>query len=290
MKWRNARQSGNIEDRRGQPGRRMAGLPLPTGGKGGLLGLVLIVGISLLLGINPLQVLGGLQGGLEGGAPQEQTAAPVDAQAEQPQVEFVSRVLGDTEDTWGQIMPGYAPATLVLYRAATPTACGQGAASAGPFYCPGDRKVYLDLTFLDELQRRYSAPGDFAAAYVIAHEVGHHVQTISGIASQVRQAQQRADEREANALQVRMELQADCYAGVWAHHAQGRNLLEAGDVQEAMGAAAAVGDDTLQKQATGRVVPDAFTHGSAEQRQRWFMAGYRDGTPNACDTFAARTL
>lgn len=286
MKWRDARQSDNIEDRRGQPGRRMAGLPLPVGGKGGLLGLVVIIGISLLLGVNPLQVLGGL----EGAAPQGQAGPPVDAQAEQPQVEFVSRVLGDTEDTWGQILPGYQPATLVLYRAATPTACGQGAASAGPFYCPGDRKVYLDLSFLEELQGRFGAPGDFAAAYVIAHEVGHHVQTLTGASGKIRQAQQSAGERAANALQVRMELQADCYAGVWAYHAQGRRLLEAGDVQEAMGAAAAVGDDTLQKQATGRVVPDAFTHGSAAQRQRWFMAGYQAGDPQACDTFSAKAL
>lgn len=284
MKWRNARQSDNIEDRRGQPGRRMAGLPL--GGKGGLLGLVVIIGISMLLGVNPLQVLSGL----EGAASQDVAAPPVDAQAEQPQVEFASRVLGDTEDVWGQILPSYQPATLVLYRAQTPTACGPGAASAGPFYCPGDRKVYLDLSFLEELQSRFGAPGDFAAAYVIAHEVGHHVQTLTGISGKVRQAQQGADERTANVLQVRMELQADCYAGVWAHHAEGRNLLEAGDVQEAMGAAAAVGDDTLQKQATGRVVPDAFTHGSAAQRQRWFMAGYQNGNPNACDTFAARAL
>jgi predicted metalloprotease len=215
--------------------------------------------------------------------------------ADDPQARFVAKVLGDTEDTWQVIFREhanrpYVPPRLVLYSGATPTACGTGRAAMGPFYCPADSKVYLDMAFFEEMRRRFQAPGDFAQAYVIAHEVGHHVQHLLGISDRVH-ALQRDDPRQANALSVRLELQADCFAGLWAKQADSaRHILEAGDVDEALNAASAIGDDRLQKQSQGYVVPDAFTHGTSAQRVRWFKRGLEGGDPRHCDTFSARTL
>jgi predicted metalloprotease len=204
-------------------------------------------------------------------------------------------VLADTEDTWGAIFAAggqtYEPPTLVLFSGAVQSACGFAQAAVGPFYCPGDRKVYIDLSFYQELQSRFGAPGDFAKAYVVAHEVGHHVQTLLGISERNMAARQRASEAEANALSVRQELQADCFAGIWAHNAdRSRQLLEAGDIEQGLNAAAAVGDDRMQKQSRGYVSPESFTHGSSEQRVRWFKRGFEAGTMDACDTFASRNL
>jgi predicted metalloprotease len=230
------------------------------------------------------QIVGGI------GQPQVQQSEPRELTQQEKQLsEFVAVVLADTEDVWNKLFQqsglAYQEPTLVLYTDATPTACGTGQAAAGPFYCPGDQKLYLDLNFLGEMQRM-GATGDFALAYVIAHEVGHHVQTLLGTADQVRQAQARAGQVEANQIQVAMELQADCFAGVWANHAERqRQVLEDGDLEEGIRAAAAVGDDTLQRQAGRRVVPEAFTHGSAEQRMQWLKQGLRSGDPDACNTF-----
>jgi hypothetical protein len=209
--------------------------------------------------------------------------------------ELTGVVLADTEETWNALLPkygvNYVEPKLVLYSGMTPSACGTGQAAMGPFYCPLDQKVYIDTSFFDDLSQRFGAPGDFAQAYVIAHEVGHHVQNLAGTAEKVRAAQQRMSQADANALSVRMELQADCYAGVWAHNAaRSRQLLEAGDIEEGLRAASAIGDDRLQRQAQGRVVPDAFTHGSSEQRVRWFKRGLETGDPLACDTFGAAQL
>jgi predicted metalloprotease len=215
--------------------------------------------------------------------------APVSDAREEPAVRFLSAVLDSTQDFWERTLPTmgvqYQRARLVLFRDATQTACGFGESAAGPFYCPGDGKVYLDLSFLEELKSRFGAPGDFAQAYVLAHEIGHHVQNLTGTSAQVHRAQQR-DRESANALSVRLELQADCYAGVWGHLAAQQGLLDPGDVEEGLGAAAAVGDDRIQKQATGRVSPESWTHGSSEQRMQWFTRGFESGRPDACDTFA----
>lgn len=292
MKWQDGRRSDNVEDRRGDARPRLAGFPA-GGGKLGGFGMIVVVILALLFGFDPSALLGGLQGGA---LPQSQERAgpqpPAVSSPEEEQLKaFVSVVLGETETVWDAIFAAsgerYPPPTLVLYRDSTPTACGMGAAAAGPFYCPGDRKVYLDLSFIGQLQREFKAPGDFAVAYVIAHEVGHHIQTITGTERQVRAAQQRAGSKaEANAVQVAMELQADCFAGLWAHHAQKqRQILEPGDIEEAMRAAEAVGDDTIMKRTQGYVVPDAFTHGSADQRKAWFMRGFETGSYAACDTF-----
>jgi predicted metalloprotease len=251
--------------------------------------IALIVGV---MGGDPIRTFLALTGG--GQAPVE-TSAPVDSPEEAAEVDFVSVVLADTEDTWtplfAQMQQSYAAPQLVLFRDGVTSACGFADTAVGPFYCPGDRRVYLDLSFFDELHNRFGAPGDFAQAYVIAHEVGHHVQTLTGVSSRVHQQQQRLGEAEANALSVRLELQADCYAGVWAHHAErSRDLLETGDIEEGLRAANAIGDDTLQRNAGRRVSPDSFTHGSAEQRQRWFQTGFDSGSVQACDTFAAAAL
>lgn len=268
------------------------------GGGGGLGGLLPLLFMGKGLGLGGLVIVailffvfGGLGGG---GAPQ----APVGQQVGQPApadaaaAQFSARVLETTETTWSKIFAAegqdYPEPTLVLYDGSGQSGCGAAQSAMGPFYCPADRKVYLDTSFFNELSQRFGAPGDFAEAYVIAHEVGHHVQTVTGIADSVRKAQAQAGEREANALQVRMELQADCYAGLWGRDNSDR--LEPGDVEEAMRAAEAIGDDTLQKQSQGRVVPDSFTHGSSAQRMRWFMTGYEQGSVAACDTFAAKTL
>ncbi len=296
MRLDDERESSNIEDRRGQGGGGRGGglgglAGLIGGGRGGIGGLVIVVIIALVLGVNPLTLLSG-----GGGTPQprEQIGQPAPALAPRTDMDrFVARVLATTEDSWAEqfrseVGQAYPPPTLVLFSGSVDSACGSASSAMGPFYCPGDRKVYLDQSFFDELARRFGAPGDFAAAYVIAHEVGHHVQTVLGISEQVRGAQGRASKTQGNALQVKMELQADCLAGVWA--SAHRDLLEPGDIDEAMQAATAIGDDTLQKAAQGYVVPESFTHGSSAQRRQWFTNGYQGRTIASCDTFAARTL
>ena len=315
MLWKGRRQSSNIEDRRGAGGGMggMGGMRFPggLGGMGGggsrmrggglgIGGIIILFIIAWILGINPLTLLsgGGLDtGGYSGNAVEEQTAGGSSLSSPQQEElkEFVAVVLADTEDTWHQLLPAvgadYREPKLVLFSGGAQSGCGFAQSAVGPFYCPADEKVYLDLEFFDELSQRFGAPGDFAQAYVIAHEVGHHVQTVLGIEEQMRQTRQGMSETESNALSVRVELQADCISGVWANHAhQERGLIEAGDIQEALGAASAVGDDTLQKRSSGRVVPDSFTHGSAEQRVRWFETGYRSGKIDACDTFSAKSL
>lgn len=282
------RRSGNVEDRRGESGRRM-----PFGRGGGIgIGTVVLALAAWYFGIDPNIVL---QGAGQLQQPQPEAGPAAAPPASDQQAQFVAMVLGDTEDTWNTIFAAggkqYREPKLVLFSGAYPTACGMGDAAMGPFYCPGDQKVYIDLSFYEQLQSRFQAPGDFAQAYVIAHEVGHHVQNLLGIADQVQQARQRGSEAEGNALSVRLELQADCFAGLWANHADSaRQVLEQGDVEEALRAATAIGDDTLQKQARGRVVPESFTHGSAEQRVRWFRRGLEKGDIASCDTFAAATL
>jgi len=298
MRWGDFRRSDNVEDR-GDDGSSGGGMP---GGGIRLTGgvVVVVVVASLLFGVNPLEMLAMLSG--DGGpAPQpqqQQAPAPGYGPAPKPAVrdeskEMVARVLGDTEDVWGAVFKAqgarYDAPKLVLFRGATQSACGRASTAVGPFYCPGDREVYLDTAFFNELNRRFGAPGDFAQAYVVAHEVGHHVQNLMGIMGQFDKAAQRTDARGRNALSVRLELQADCFAGVWGHFAQKRNLLEPGDVDEGLRAAAAVGDDSIQRAAQGRVVPESFTHGSAEQRKHWFGVGLESGDVRKCDTFATRT-
>ena len=290
MKWEGNRESDNVEDRRGSGG----GFPLP-GGRGIGIGTILIALLGgWLLGINPLTLLGLLSGA--GGPPAQVQQAPAQRPpADDRLARFVSTVLADTEDVWHGVFRqaggSYQEPRLVLFRGATPTACGTGQAAMGPFYCPADQKVYIDLGFYETLQSRLGAPGDFAQAYVIAHEVGHHVQNLLGISAKVDQMRGRVSQAEYNRLSVRLELQADCFAGVWAHHAQNaRQILEQGDVEEAMNAAAQIGDDALQRSSGGAVVPESFTHGTSAQRQRWFHAGMQQGSLKACDTFAARAL
>ena len=291
MRWEGNRRSGNVEDRRAGGG----GL----GGFGGRsigIGTIVIALIGgAVLGVNPLTLLGILSGGGEQ-VTQQQGPAPAPP-ANDPMAQFVSTVLADTEDVWKQLFQQggatYREPKLVLFRGAVGTACGTGQSAMGPFYCPADQKVYIDLDFYETLKSRMGAPGDFAQAYVIAHEVGHHVQHILGITEKVERARAGGNRAEANAMSVRLELQADCFAGVWGHHAHSaRQILEQGDIEEAMNAAAKIGDDALQ-QASGRaVVPDSFTHGSSEQRQRWFATGFKTGSVQACDTFKvnARSL
>jgi predicted metalloprotease len=282
VRWDDLRESSNVEDARGSTGGGGRGLKLGIGGT--LLALV----ASYFLGIDPRVILG-----LVSAVPGQQSApTAIQGTPADEQGRFIAAVLGGTEDTWSAIFRAngltYVPPTLVLYRDQMPTACGTGSAAAGPFYCPLDRKVYLDLSFFQQLAQQFQAPGQFAQAYVIAHEVGHHVQNLLGIADKVRAAQQRAPEGQANQLSVRLELQADCFAGVWAKHTdQTKHILEAGDVDAAMRAAASVGDDTMQKRARGYVVPESFTHGSAAERTSWFKRGMTDGTIQGCDTFAA---
>jgi uncharacterized protein len=277
MKWtRGGRE--NIEDRRGQSG---------FGGRRGPIGigvvLVLLV-LSLLTGKNFLSLIDPGATGGGGGAPAE--SGPVTASPDEERlVDFMDFVLKDNQQTWSQLLGGrYQSTTLVLFRQATSTSCGYGQSASGPFYCPADGKVYLDLSFFDELHRRFGAPGDFAQAYVVAHEVGHHVQNLLGLERQVRQAQQQRPD-QANALSVAMELQADCYAGVWGHSVVRRGHLETGDVDEGLRAASSIGDDRLQRQSGGAVSPDSFTHGSSAQRVEWFRRGLESGDPGRCDTF-----
>jgi predicted metalloprotease len=301
MLWKGRRESSNVEDRRGMGG----GMRFPGGGGfgggrigGGGLGLggiVVLLIIAWALGINPLSLLSGDLGSTDYSEESEQasTGAPSSPQQEELK-HFVSVVLADTEDTWSDLLPQvgaqYRNPKLVLFSGGAQSACGFAQSAVGPFYCPADEKVYLDLDFFNELSQRFGAPGDFAGAYVIAHEVGHHVQKVLGIEEQVSQARANMTETQANALSVRVELQADCLAGVWANRAQKEGIIETGDIDEALGAASAVGDDTLQREATGHVMPDSFTHGSSEQRTRWFKTGFRSGDLNDCDTFGAKTL
>lgn len=306
MRWRASRRSQNIEDRRAAspnvrlptgfsggmdvPRRRWPG---PNGRRGGI-GLVVAVLAALYSGVDPGLLFAAVtteQPPSSGGP----AASASRSAAEQERAEFVAAVLADTEDTWhalfAEMDASYEEPTPVLFSGAVRSACGFGKAAVGSFYCPGDRKVYVDLAFYDELRTRFRAPGDLAQAYVIAHEIGHHVQTLLGIADQVRAAQSRAGPQEANALFVRQELQADCLAGIWAHHAdRTRQLLERGDVEEALNAAAVIGDDRIQRQTQGYVVPESFTHGSAAQRQRWFRRGWETGDLRGCDTFSTKAL
>ncbi len=296
MKWEGNRESDNVEDRRdeGGGGGGFGGGGLLGGRSIGIGTLVVALLGGWVLGINPLTLLGLLSG--QGGPPVQVQQAPAQRPpADDRLAKFVSTVLADTEDVWTGVFRQrggtYQAPRLVLFRGATRTACGQGQAAMGPFYCPGDQKVYIDLGFYETLKNRLGAPGDFAQAYVIAHEVGHHVQHLLGISGQVERMRGRVSQAEQNALSVRLELQADCLAGVWAHHADSaRQILERGDVAEAMNAAARIGDDALQRAAGGAVVPDSFTHGTSAQRQRWFDNGLKTGTVKSCDTFSARAL
>lgn len=284
MRWQGERESSNVEDRR-------AGGRLPGGRAGAGLGTVVIALVAAwFFGVDPRFVLGLLDGG--GPAPVQTQQQPAPAPTDE-MGRFASVVLASTEDSWRQVFAQagrqYRAPTLVLYRDRIGTACGLGAAAAGPFYCPGDQKLYIDLAFFELMRQRLGAGGDFAYAYVVAHEVGHHVQNLLGTMGQVQSARARAGEREANALSVRLELQADCYAGVWANHSQQtRRWLEQGDIEEGIAAAAAVGDDRLQRQMQGVVVPESFTHGTSAQRVQWFRSGFDSGEPARCDTFGTR--
>jgi len=289
MKWEDQRQSDNVEDRRDSGG----GGGFPIGGRHIGIGSVVIALLAgWIFGVNPLTVLGLLSGG-GGPAPVQQQAPAHRPPAGDRAAAFVSTVLADTEDVWGAVFKAsggqYVQPRLVLFRGSTPTACGGGDAAMGPFYCPGDRKVYIDLGFFDTLAQRLGAPGDFAQAYVVAHEVGHHVQNLLGVTGKVDAMRGRVSQAQQNALSVKVELQADCLAGVWAFHSQkGKGWLEAGDVEEALNAAAQIGDDTLQRNARGTVVPESFTHGSSAQRVAWFKRGVGSGSVKDCDTFAQR--
>ncbi|HRA22390.1 MAG TPA: neutral zinc metallopeptidase [Usitatibacteraceae bacterium] len=282
MKLDDQRESGNVEDRRGG-----------MGAKGTIgIGTIVIALIAWYFGIDPQAVLDVAQ---VAAPPEQRQEGPAQGAPRDEMSVFVSRVLASTEDTWEGVFreggSSYRAPKLVLFTGATPSACGTGRAAMGPFYCPGDEKVYIDLSFYRDLRDRFRAPGDFAQAYVIAHEVGHHVQKLLGISAKVDGMRGRMSEAQFNRLSVRTELQADCFAGVWAHRAQReRGLLEPGDLEEGLGAAAAIGDDRLQRQSGGSVVPDSFTHGSSAQRVRWFRTGFDGGSLKACDTFAAREL
>jgi hypothetical protein len=286
MRWEDLRRSDNVEDRRGRRAVRM-------GGGFGLGGLLLILLASFALGKNPLEILALLQDPGVGSVPAESGPAPAPP-AEDRNADFVRAVLGDTEDTWRRLFEqrggSYEDPRLVLFRGAVESACGFQSAAVGPFYCPPDSRVYLDLGFFQELSERFGAPGDFARAYVIAHEIGHHVQNLMGVSDQVNARRSRLGEEESNALSVRVELQADCLAGVWGHFAKQRNLVDMGDVRGALAAATAIGDDRIQMRSRGYVAPESFTHGSSEQRVRWFGVGMQSGDVDSCDTFRARSL
>ncbi|UGQ48239.1 KPN_02809 family neutral zinc metallopeptidase [Massilia endophytica] len=289
MRWRGNRESENIEDRRGSGGGGGFGL----GGKSiGIGGVIVALIVSWVFGINPSTVLS-LMGG--GGAPVQQQADTPTSKPQDEAGKFVSVVLADTEDTWtaqfkehGQ---AYQPPHLVLFERATGTACGTGQSATGPFYCPLDRKVYLDVSFFQELEKRFGVNGEFAQAYVVAHEIGHHVQKLTGVSDKVEASRKHSSSTMNNAMSVRVELQADCYAGVWANHAnRSRQILEQGDVEAALKAASAIGDDAIQAKTQGQVVPDSFTHGSSAQRVRWFRTGLESGSIEQCDTFDTDTL
>ena len=288
MKWDGNRTSDNVEDRRSGGG----GRPVFGGRSIGIGTIVIALLGGWALGINPLTILGLLSGGPPAQVQQAPAQRPP---ADDQMARFVSTVLADTEDVWTAIFSQgggrYQQPKLVLFRGATATACGTGQAAMGPFYCPADQKVYIDLGFYETLKNQLGAPGEFAQAYVIAHEVGHHVQNLLGISEKVDQQRGRVSQAQYNQLSVRLELQADCFAGVWANHAQSaRQILENGDIEAAMNAAAKIGDDALQKQSQGRVVPDSFTHGTSAQRVRWFNNGLQNGSVKGCDTFSTRSL
>jgi predicted metalloprotease len=300
-------ESSNLEDRRGEGGFGGGfggggfGGGIPVGGGGlfrGGLGLIGVVVLALIFGVDPLALLSGMSGGdTSNYAPTTQTSRTARPPAADPETHFVSRVLKSTEDVWTtafrEMGRQYREPKLVLFRDATRTQCGVGQAAMGPFYCPADERVYLDLGFFDELASRFHAPGQFPQAYVIAHEVGHHVQNLLGITNKVEQMRQSMSKRDANALSVRVELQADCFAGVWANRAdaeRGGKMIDDKDVEQALAAASAIGDDRLQRQTQGRIVPDSFTHGSSAQRTRWFRTGLDSGDPKRCDTFRAQQL
>jgi len=282
MKWKGRGQSKNVEDRRG---RSIGGLGIAGGG----IGLVVVIIITLMSGGNPGDILNNIQGG------NTNEAAPYEETDEEKELaDFVSVVLADTEAVWSEIFTDqgadYQEPAMVLYSGQVQSACGTAGASVGPFYCPGDYKLYIDLSFYDELQQKFNAPGDFAMAYVVAHEVGHHVQTLLGTNQKVNDLRGKLSEEEFNKYLIRLELQADYFAGVFAHYAEGQGYLEVGDIEEAINAASAVGDDNIQKKSQGYVVPESFTHGTSEQRMRWFKKGYESGTIEGGDTFNAKNL
>lgn len=283
MKWRRARRSSNVEDRRGLSG---------GGAKLGLGGLLVLIVVGLFMGRDLGEMLG-LVAQLDGGAP---SGAPATQPTQDEAAEFIAAILGETEDVWSALFAqqgaSHQTPRLVLFTDRVASACGSADAAVGPFYCPGDRKVYIDLSFFAEMERRLGGGGEFAEAYVIAHEVGHHVQTLTGVSQRIHEARRRGENVQGDGgLLVRQELQADCYAGVWAHHAQRRHdWLEPGEIEQALRTASAIGDDTLQRQTRGVIVPDSFSHGTAEQRVRWFRAGFEHGDPLRCDTFGASRL
>ncbi|SHM96157.1 KPN_02809 family neutral zinc metallopeptidase [Roseibium suaedae] len=293
MRWRGRRTSDNIEDRR-SAGYTRGGGGVRVGGGLGLTGVLVVLAISWFTGIDPMTLLQGLDGSSGGG--NYQTSEPASrGTPDDPQAQFVSVILADTEDTWshilGQYGENYPEPTLVLFSGAVPSACGNATSATGPFYCGADQKVYIDLSFYKQLAGQLNAPGDFAQAYVLAHEVGHHLQNLLGVLPEYQKARRTMSEREANALSVRVELQADCYAGIWAHYAaRKRDFIEDGDIEEALNAASRIGDDTLQKQAQGYAVPETFNHGTSAQRARWFRQGFETGDLKACNTFEAATL
>lgn len=285
MRWRSGRRSSNIEDRRG--------IRLSRSVKGGGIGMLLLVIVAMYFGVDPSIVL--QQGTEMGGGSSIQTIPIQPSTGDNELADFVSVVLADTEDTWESLfnqMGGvYEKPNLVLFSGMVESACGYAQAAIGPFYCPGDRKVYIDLSFYRDLKNKMNAPGDFAQAYVISHEVGHHVQNLLGISDKVHAMRHRLSQKEYNKLSVKLELQADCFSGIWAHHAQKmRNILEPGDVEEALNAASMIGDDRLQKQTRGYVTPDSFTHGTSAQRATWFNRGFQTGNINTCNTFKAQDL
>lgn len=285
MRWESGRRSSNVEDRRG--------IRIPGGFKGGGIGIIVLALVAMYFGIDPSVILNP-EGQPVGDQPATSTEYTPTAE-ENRLADFVSVVLADTEDTWNRKFQGlgsaYQEPTLVLFSGAVQSACGFAQAAMGPFYCPGDQKVYIDLSFYQDLKDTMNAPGDFAQAYVIAHEVGHHVQKLLGISDQVHAARNRLSEKEYNQMSVRLELQADCLAGVWAHHAdRSRGVVEPGDIDEALHAASQIGDDRLQQQGQGHVTPDSFTHGTSAQRARWFRQGFASGEFSSCDTFAAQQL
>jgi len=284
MKWQGGRRSSNIEDRRGMR---------PRGGLvGGGIGSILLIIAALYFGVDPSFLIEGMQSSNVSTSGTQPTA---DDLRNDPLADMIAVVIADTEDVWVELFANqgrrYEQPTLVLFTGSTRSACGLGQAAMGPFYCPADKKAYIDLGFYEEMRTRFRAPGDFAQAYVIAHEIGHHVQNLLGISKEVRQMQATAGKAEGNQLSVRLELQADCLAGVWANRAdKARGILESGDIEEALNAASAIGDDRLQKQSRGTVVPESFTHGTSTQRQHWFRTGLQSGNPDSCDTFSVASL
>lgn len=307
MEWKGRRQSGNVEDERGagpvqggmggNPFGRGGGFRLPTGGggRGGgmsigtIIFLVVIYFVLKMMGIDMLQVLDGGQSTGQSGYEQTQSSSPQGSAQEEETKAFVSTVLAETEDTWNGIFQAsgetYVEPKLVLFRDGINSACGMASSASGPFYCPGDQKVYLDMAFFDELAQKFGAAGDFAEAYVVAHEVGHHVQNLLGILPKVNAQRQRMSEADSNQMSIRVELQADCFAGIWGKYTEQKGLLEQGDLEEALNAATQIGDDTLQKRTQGYVVPESFNHGTSAQRSTWFKRGFDSGKLSACDTF-----